>query len=462
MDSVHQEINGKNRLAEYAGILQEFPIYWRIIRGIEHDYKLEQDVQLYLLVFVPTLLEYMNWVLDEAEKTGKKRLYFLSRDGYQMYLIAQKLVTIKGIAIECRYLQVSRYSMGLPGYHLNLEKGIQSICVGGINVTLSKILKRAGLTEAENQKVSEEIGWTGKSKQILDSRQIRKLRTILQNSKRLRNYMEAHSKAAYENAVGYLRQEGLCDDVAYAVVDSGWVGSLQLSIETLVKSVVPDRTVEGYYFGMYEIPRAGDAKQFHTYYFSAEKGIHRKVNFSNSLFETIVSSTEGMTMGYTRQEGMYLAVQNQKKNQNQIQMERNIAVLKVFLQRLSQIPGSGQKMLPEKLLTRFMARPTELELLCYGNHLFSDDVLDEGQQYIARDITLTQLRDQRFWNKLLILLGIKRKTIYESAWPEGSVLRIFRKTKLSSYEKEKAITSEWRHIRIYKWFVCMRKQLKIT
>lgn len=456
------KVDEKSRFMEYADILEAFPAYWKLIRTIAEEYTPDKDVKLYLFVFIPTLMEYINWVLDEAEKAGKKRLYFLSRDGYQMYLIAQRLVILKGIAMECRYLQVSRYSMGIPAYHLNPERGIQRICVGGMDVSLSKILKRGALTKEEIQKVSEEIGWEGALEQILNSGQIRRLRTRLLQSDRLRCYMEAHSKAAYENAVGYLRQEGLCDDVAYAVVDSGWVGNLQLSIETLVRSIVPDRTLEGYYFGMYEIPQEGDKKQFHAYYFSAGKGLRRKVNFSNSLFETIVSSTEGMTMGYLRQEGNYTAIQDPKGNRNQIQMEKNIAILNIFLNRLSDMPGSGQEALPQKLLTRFMARPTELELLCYGNHLFSDNVLDDGQQYIARDITLSQLRDQRFLNRLLILTGIKQKRIHESAWPEGSALRIFSQRDIRSYEKEKAVRSEWRYIRCYKWLVCMRKQIKMT
>ena len=35
------------------------------------------------------------------------------------------------------------------------------------------------------------------------------------------------SDAAYETTIGYLRQEGLLDNVRYAIVDSGWVGTIQ-------------------------------------------------------------------------------------------------------------------------------------------------------------------------------------------------------------------------------------------
>ena len=35
------------------------------------------------------------------------------------------------------------------------------------------------------------------------------------------------SDAAYETTIGYLRQEGLLGNVRYAIVDSGWVGTIQ-------------------------------------------------------------------------------------------------------------------------------------------------------------------------------------------------------------------------------------------
>ena len=38
-------------------------------------------------------------------------------------------------------------------------------------------------------------------------------------------YMDAHSRGAFPDFAGYLRQEGLLDGSADALVDSGWVGS---------------------------------------------------------------------------------------------------------------------------------------------------------------------------------------------------------------------------------------------
>ena len=50
--------------------------------------------KIYLLTFAPALISYVSWVLKEAVQSKKKRLYFLSRDGYQMYLIAKEIVNV--------------------------------------------------------------------------------------------------------------------------------------------------------------------------------------------------------------------------------------------------------------------------------------------------------------------------------------------------------------------------------
>ena len=53
--------------------------------------KAQSEKEIYERVLAPTLYEFVVWVLQEALQSGKKRLYFLARDGYQMYLAARQL-----------------------------------------------------------------------------------------------------------------------------------------------------------------------------------------------------------------------------------------------------------------------------------------------------------------------------------------------------------------------------------
>ena len=447
--------HSKDRFQLYQRILGERPEYLTAIRKTEESIRPEFDTRLYLYTMAPALTEFVNWVLDEAVRTGKKRLYFLSRDGYQMYLTACKLTKLRELEVECRYLHVSRYSMRVPSYHLELGNCLDLICVGGIDVTLEKILRRADLTEAETSDVVSSIGWENRFRNILNYRQILELKQTLMCQEKLLDYIEQHSRAEYDNAMGYLTQEGLLSEEPYAIVDSGWVGTLQKSVETLVHSKKPDIRVEGYYFGLYELPQKADIHAYHAWYFTPGSGLQRKACFSNSLFETICSAEEGMTLGYYFDKGKFVPRMEQTGNPNSAQMRRNMEALEVFLEyycvqgaHASQERISSLRLV-QRLFDAFMASPTETELEAYGDNLFSDDLLGRSLKKTAAELTHEQICDQRFFSKLLILSGIKKADIRESAWIEGSIVRCGRNRK-----------SSLRHARFYKYFVYARKQIR--
>lgn len=455
----------QKRILEYTSVLSGAPQISGAVNEIYRDYESgNKDItlksayagMLYAAVFAPALIGFVEWVLENAEKNGKYRLYFLSRDGWQMYLIASQMIRVRGLSIECRYLSVSRYSMKLPAYHLDIDKSIDSICVGGIDVTAVRILKRAGLTDEECREVLEETGIADESGRLLNYHEVIELKEKLRSSKKLIHFIYGHSTAAYDTAVNYLIQEGLCGDDSYYLVDSGWIGTLQCTVEKLVKSVNPDIDVEGCYFGMYEYPQDVRKEKFHTYYFSPERGLKHKCTFSNSLFETIVSSDEGMTMGYKRADGKYVPVKLSKNNPNFLQIKENIRILERLLGNMT-LDKQAKPLIDRHVIYRlfrlFMSEPTQLEVSAYGDSRFSDNVLDDGCRSAAAQLDIEQIRNQRFISKLMIVFGIKKYELRESAWIEGSAVKAYG----DNMAKRKA---EFRHIRLCKGLIYMRKQMK--
>lgn len=55
---------------------------------------------------------------------------------------------------------------------------------------------------------------------------------------------------------GYLQQEGLLEEVPDAIVDSGWVGSMQMALNEVLASMGRTKPLEGYYWGLYARPLA--------------------------------------------------------------------------------------------------------------------------------------------------------------------------------------------------------------
>jgi predicted HAD superfamily hydrolase len=60
-------------------------------------------------VVAPCYVAYVKWLLNDAQKRGIKRLYFLSRDGYILMKIAENM---EHDGIELRYLFLSLLFQG--------------------------------------------------------------------------------------------------------------------------------------------------------------------------------------------------------------------------------------------------------------------------------------------------------------------------------------------------------------
>lgn len=448
----------EQRINLYINKYKDSDAYMAAFDYCNRNMTLDDGDKLYLYVMLPALNEYIRWVLTSAKNAGIKRLYFLARDGYQMFLLAKYMVAKYNLEIDCRYLYVSRYAIRIPEYHLSGEKCLDYICSGGIDVTFDKIMKRAGLTDEEALTVAKECGWDTDYERVLNYQEVLNLRKVLVESKKFLPMVYAHSKAAYANAVGYLEQEGLMDNVSYAFVDSGWVGTLQKSIAHLVHSVNKDVRVRGFYFGMYEYPSEVDVNDYDAYYFTPYNGVKRKVYFSNCLFEAVFSSPGGMTTGYTKDNkvnGLYSPKFDLPNNPNHSRIERYAEILDKFAESYS---GTFTDRISDKktniqviqsVLTDFMGKPDTLEADAFGEILFSDDLLEKHMQNVSADLSTKEIKKQRFFSKVLIMTGVKKDTIHESAWIEGSIVR-----------NGVQIKSNLWHAHLYKYFVYIRKRLQ--
>ena len=80
----------------------------------------------------------------------------------------------------------------------------------------------------------------------------------------------------------------------------------------------------------------------------------------------------------------------------------------------------------QKLAALFMGRPSPEEAERFGSMVFCDDVLEYGNRQLAVKMSRQDLRDNHVISKILVMLGISKKKIRESAWYEGSAVRYSR------------------------------------
>lgn len=445
--------------------------------------------EIFLHVFAPVMVAYTQWLLKKAYIAGKKRIYFLARDGWMMYQTAQALTADGQLDLELRYLKVSRYSIRRAEYHLLGEKCLDTICVGGINISFEKIMKRAALTEEEAIQIARLAGYEERYHKPLSFVQIQKLKGELRQIKLFFKYVYQHSRIFYEDTAGYLRQEGMLEDIPYILADSGWIGTLQRSLQHLISNAKgQEKNIEGCYFGLYEIPNKELEHQFCGYYFTPTEKLRNKIKFSNCLFEAVFSSPEGMTLGYCLKNGRYKPVESSTKNPNGDIIRRHAKLLKAYIEEYIRAENSQSRrktegtmqaeflhsmekklfsestekrqfpdncaehtdrIMVEKLLSKLMSTPTFTEAKAFGALLFCDDVLELQMQTVAAEYSMEELKQLRLINRLLCKLGIREEELHESAWPEGSI------TLAGSSIRENLRQERW-----YKRFMYIRKAIK--
>lgn len=403
----------------------------RIYRKLTENTESMSCVQDMIAAYVisPTIYCFVMWVLEDAIQRKKERLYFLSRDGYVMYHIAQIICEEKRLPIECKYLYCSRYALRGAQFSMLDEKSLDYICLGGMNVTFEKLMDRAGLNVYEIEKAARILGYQKRRKTEMSYNEVKSMKDVLKDCSYFMERLYEHGEENYPLVTGYLKQEGLLENVSFAIVDSGWTGSMQKSLQCLLGSMGKDIALEGYYFGMYEYPSDMKKENYHCYYFKPEKFLGRKVYFSNNLFECIYSSPEGMVTGYTVHNRKYLPVFERPYNPNMDSITFHTEVIKDFTKEM--LRKELQKNLDsensslgtiEKLLSYFMGKPTVAEAQEYGRYIFCDDVIGEKEQPLAAVLNSKEIKENFLWSKSRNMLMKKGRPIKESAWIEGSIM----------------------------------------
>lgn len=379
-------------------------------------------------ILAPSLIEFVKWILKSAAEQNVKRIYFLARDGYPLYKAAKILINQTEASVECRYLYCSRYAFRISCFHLMTKKEIlDQICIGGIQITLRKILRRGGLRQDEVEKVAAFMGLYKELDVIIPYTGLKKYKELLLSQDLFWKILFSRSRKEYKETAGYLIQEGLLDNISFGIADSGWTGSIQMTLKKLLLSLNYQGNMTGYYFGLYELPLEANSEEYYAYYFGPRGNIKRKVYFSNCFFECVFSAPTGMCLGYRKCKDCFLPVfdTGQEKNIQTLSViikavEKRAAIESAFLsKRIDKWFISNPKN-SQKNMMRLMEKPTKEEAEIFGSLSFTDDVLDAGMS-LAAPLSETQICDNSFFHKIQTIVGIKKNTIYGSAWMEGSI-----------------------------------------
>ena len=125
---------------------------------------------------------------------------------------------------------------------------------------------------------------------------------------------------------------------------------------------------------------------------------------------------------------------------------------KLTEQNWKNLPEPDRKLV-EQLLSQFMGNPTQFEAEAYGSLLFSDDVREENHQSVSAEFSEQEIKNHHLLNRLLIMTGVRKKVLHESAWIEGSIATC------GTLNERGRVRNRW-HAVFYKYVIYLRKWLK--
>lgn len=198
---------------------------------------------------------FLQWVVTRAKLHDVKHLYFCARDGYLLQQAWNQLNLSQSTGITSSYLEIARRPLNLArGYaesqpHLLDPQLLDFLCSTDGTTTVGTLLKRIDL-DKEAKIVESAITQFGSLESPI--RWPDGATAIREIFNKNASTIYQHLAGNHDRMIAYLRQEGLFDNRKAAIIDMGWHGTMQRSLEKLIDSTSSRKNkLIGFYYGLW-------------------------------------------------------------------------------------------------------------------------------------------------------------------------------------------------------------------
>lgn len=284
------KIPKSNVLKHESYILERFNDYYsQLAFGTAHyliNKKTSPDYRFATSFAAPFLFNYVYYVINSLIKNNAKEAYFISRDGYILKEIADKIISVNNFNLTTKYIYGSRKSWRIPcesNYESFIKLNFREFKNKLSLSFLSERLRIPSLKLREYVSVnSDDI--------ILDEKNIKNLQEALLTIDNLKsNILDSFKKQA-DLAIRYIESNISLDDDTVFFVDVHGSGNTINLLYDLVKNKHPKTT-------------------FFTYYYSNSGEFIQKENCTSHFFnmnympighwvELLCRADHGQTIGY--------------------------------------------------------------------------------------------------------------------------------------------------------------------
>lgn len=248
----------------------------------------DEKAQLGASLAGPILFPYIYWLLDQAQKRGIERLYFIARDGYILKLIADLIIKENNLPIKTKYIYGSRKAWRISALNLDDDELYRQF----IQFTMyepKKVNQAFGLTKEEFLSILPK-NLHNYSTHKPDNR----LAEYLYENKDVLKFAIEKNKAQKECVINYLKNTIDCTDDKFAFVDLDGSGLTQNCLARLMNNFY-DKKIKSFYYAV--TPACCRSLNLEKYYYYTLK----RGNMGNML-ELLTRAPHGQTLKYANQD----------------------------------------------------------------------------------------------------------------------------------------------------------------
>lgn len=268
--------------------------------------------------FGPFLFGFTKWLVRRLREEGLTNVFFFSRDGYMMQKAFEEL---EPDFPKTSYVYFSRKSLrqSLLWKCDGFRESLRYLTYENF-ISVGRLLDYYGYGESERKEVAAQYGFD--LSQDLPWNKLSENQTAEHIYNLLAEDIARKSRVQYDLLNEYLDQIGMVGDVA--IVDIGWIGSMQYALEEFARMSGRNLKVSGFYVGMNpENPVIGLAEGY--LYNRDDLALRKSLLCFFGGLEKLFQSCEGSTDGYERQENHVVPVRAPYEYEGDLRIQRYIA-----------------------------------------------------------------------------------------------------------------------------------------
>lgn len=368
---------------------------------------------------------FIQWLIESSIKDSIEELYFLSRDGYIMKKVYDILSQYNSNAPKSQYIYASRRAFNIASIE-DLDEDTINFLVSGTSIlTVSDFINRIGLNYIDFIDDIKSVGFNDEKHKVETGEDYHKLRNLY---KRIFPHIKRKAQSERETIIRYLEEVRITHHNKIGIVDIGWHGSLQKSLNNLINNILSKKVkIKGYYLGTFG--KAKDVIQqgmeLEGYICNLGEPIYFEdlIKTSVEIFEFIHTAPHGSVIKFVDDSGSVKPIFDKndcdKEKINKVKLLQKGAL--DFIKDFSQVVGCYDIKISKEFGVSFIGKllkePTYYEASMLGDIRHAEGY---GDVYVKRYIA----RPPK-----LITIFINPKKVYrefkKSFWRIGFIKRMF-------------------------------------